>query len=121
MTGVPHLPPGSPSSAYRCVPDFLQYPYAPDVSGRWCVGTLGDVGVPESRNANKLGDLAVERRVLVGSPNARLSRFVATSVRAARDYDSDITVGYEGREADVKSVQESMTVLGKVRRGKGFS
>ncbi len=50
--------------------------------------------MPESRNANKLRGAAIERRVIVGSPNARLSRFVAAAVRVARDYGSDITVGY---------------------------
>ena len=61
--------------------------------------------------------MAVERRVIVGSPNARLSRFVAAAVRVARSYDSDITVGYGVREADAKGVLESLMVLGKARRG----
>lgn len=58
--------------------------------------------------------MAVERRVIVGSPDARLSRFVAA---AARDYNSDTTVGYAGRAADAKRVLESLMVLGKARRG----
>ncbi len=63
--------------------------------------------------------MAIERRVIVGSPSARLSRFVAAAVRVARSYDSDITVGYAGREADAKRVLESLMVLGKARRGEG--
>ncbi len=61
--------------------------------------------------------MAVERRVIVGSPNARLSRFVAAAVRVARSYRPEITVGYRGREADAKRVLESLMVLGKARRG----
>ncbi len=61
--------------------------------------------------------MAIERRVIVGSPNARLSRFVAAAVRVARDYDSDIDVGYGEREADTKRVLEYLMVLGKARRG----
>ncbi len=53
----------------------------------------------------------------MGSPSARLSRFVSAAVRVARDYDSDITVSYGGREADAKRVLESLMVLGKARRG----
>jgi phosphotransferase system HPr-like phosphotransfer protein len=61
--------------------------------------------------------MAIERRVIVGSPNATLSRFVAAAVRVARGYGSDMTVGYGGREADAKRVLESLMVLGKARRG----
>ena len=61
--------------------------------------------------------VAVERRVIVGSPNARLSRFVAAAVGVARSYDSDITVGNRESEADAKRVLESPIVLGKARRG----
>ena len=61
--------------------------------------------------------MAIERRVILGSPNARLSRFVAAAVRVARDYDSDIDVGYGEREADTKRVLEYLMVLGKARRG----
>ena len=35
---------------------------------------------------------AIERTVIVGSPNARLSRFVAAALGVARSYGSDITV-----------------------------
>ena len=62
---------------------------------------------------------AIERTVIVGSPNARLSRFVAAALGVARSYGSDITVGYAGREADAKGVLESLMVLGKARRGEG--
>ena len=61
--------------------------------------------------------MAVERRVIVGSPDARLSRFAAAAVRVARDHGSDITVGYGEKEADAKRVLESLMVLGKARRG----
>ncbi len=63
--------------------------------------------------------MAIERRVIVGSPNARLSRFVAAAVRVARDYDAVLTVGYGGRKADAKRVLHSLAVLGKVKRGEG--
>jgi hypothetical protein len=69
--------------------------------------------VPESRNASKLRGFAIERRVVVGSPNARLSRFVAAAVTLARRYRPEITVGYRGREADAKRVLESLMVPGK--------
>ena len=46
-----------------------------------------------------------------------MSRFVAATVKLARDYDAAITVGYGGREADAKRVLESLMVLGKARRG----
>jgi phosphocarrier protein HPr len=59
----------------------------------------------------------IERNVIVGNPYARLSRFVAATVKVARGYASDITVGYGGREADAKRVLESLMVLGKARRG----
>ncbi len=61
--------------------------------------------------------MEIERNVIVGNPYARLSRFVAATVRVARHYDADITVGYGGREADAKRVLESLAVLGKARRG----
>jgi phosphotransferase system HPr (HPr) family protein len=64
-----------------------------------------------------LRGVAIERRVIVGSPSARLSRFVAAAARVAREYDSNITMGYAGRKADAKRVLESLMVLGKARRG----
>jgi len=115
--GVPHLPPVLFQVRTGAKAHPSNYEAEPDVRGKWCVGTFGAVGLPESRNANKLRVAAIERRVIVGSPNARLSRFVAAAVRVARDYDSDIDVGYGGREADAKRVLEYLMVLGKARRG----
>ena len=93
------------------------YEVGPDVRGKWCVGAFGTIGMPESRNTNKRSGFAIERGVIVGSPNARLSRFVAAAGGVARDYDSDITVGYGGREADARRVLETIMVLGEARRG----
>lgn len=61
--------------------------------------------------------MAIERRVIVGNPNARLSRFVSAAARVAKDYDSDMTVAYGGWEADAKRVLMSLMALGKARRG----
>lgn len=63
--------------------------------------------------------MEIERNVIVGNPYARLSRFVAATVRVARDYDAVLTVGYGGRKADAKRVLHSLAVLGKARRGEG--
>lgn len=113
----PIMYPGPLPSAYRCVPDFLQNLYAPGVRGKKCVGTFGAVGVLQSRNANNRRGFAVERGVIVGSTNSRLSRFVAAAARVAKSYDSGITMDYRRREADAKTVLESLMVLGKARRG----
>jgi hypothetical protein len=91
--GVPYLAPVPFQVRTGAKAHPSNYKVEPDVRGKWCVSTFGAVGVPESRNANKRRGFAIERRVIVGSPNVRLSRFVAAAVRLARSYDSDTTVG----------------------------
>ena len=113
--GVPPLPPVPFQVRTGAKAHPSNHQVEPDVRGKWCVGTFGAVGVLESRDANKRRGVAIERRVIVGSTSAALSSFVAAAVGVARGYDSDITVGYGGREADAKRVLESLSVLGKAR------
>ena len=119
--GVPHLPPVPLQVRTGAMARPSNHAAEPDVRGKWCVGTFEGVGVPESRNASRLRGYAIERRVIVGSPNARLSRFDAAAVWVARTYGSGIIVGYGSREADTERVLESLMVLGKARRGNRFS
>jgi hypothetical protein len=53
--GAPHLPPDPFQVRTGAKAHPSNYRVEPNVRANWCVGTFGAVGVPESRNAKKLG------------------------------------------------------------------